>query len=328
MKKLILSIFVILFSFNSFAISPENLRDHVRRTYFFIAGFPDAATRDALQPGVNLGGMIGIVNDYLDIADQILIQNSIATCAAIPTTGTLSGTVNDEGTDYTVSLTLGSGVKVKPATFPSEGSSYQKRLEISIDGSKEMTVEFDCSRKAGWFSFKETGSTRTINMFYDNEDSNQMYADFYMLDSGTSNNSSRSSISFRTEPENLFSLICVIAFQNNVVGDYRGTRTVVKGNWSTNIISIVFQEIDAKATYADLAGAVGATSTTVIQNTADGDAKQTIGCIRDLVGVVGQTCSEVVLVENALATSLDVVGLWNLNWTASDTGMSSKILVP
>jgi len=317
-----------LFSFNSFAISPENLRDHVRRTYFFIAGFPDAATRDSLQPGVHLGGMLGLVNDYLDISDQILIQNSVATCAAIPTTGTLSGTYDGDGTIFNISLVLGTSLKIKPQSFPNEGTSYQKRLEISIDGSKEMTVEFDCSRKAGWFSFKEGGSTRTINMFYDNEDANQMYADFYMVNTGVLNDAERFSTSFRTEPGNFFSFIYIVAFQNNTVGDYRGTRTVAKGNWSTNITSVVFQEVDAKATFSGVAEALGATSTTVIQNTADGDAKQTIGCVRDLVGEVGQTCSEVVIDENASATSLDVAGLWNLNWTASDTGMSSKIFAP
>jgi len=322
MKKFILAIFVILLSFNTFAVSPADLSDHVRKTYFFIAGFPDTATRDTLSPGANIGGMLGIVNDYLDTADSVLGQNSVASCDAIPTSGTLSGTVNAEGTDYAVSLALGNSVKLRPAGFPNEGTSYQKSVAISVNGTKEMTIEFDCSRKAGWFSFKETGSSQTINMFYDNESATQVYGDFFML-----NTDSRTSISFRTQPDNTFSFISISAFQN-VANDYRATRTVARGNWTTDITSVVFQEVDSKATFDAIAASAGATSTTVVENTADGDAKQTVGCIRDLVGSIGQTCGEVPLVENSSAPSLDSAGLWNLFWTASSTGLSSKILIP
>jgi hypothetical protein len=328
MQKLILSIFLVILSFNSFAISPEDLRDQVRRTYFFIAGFPDTATRDSLQPGTNIGGMLGIVNDYLNVADSILLQQNVSSCAAIPTSGTLAGSIVDNGTSFSVSLALSNSVKLKPVGFPSGGTSYQKRMEINVNGIKEMTVEFDCSRKAGWFSFRETLSTRTINMFYDNESVDQMFADFYMLNEGISNDKSRTSISFRTEPGNLFSFIFINSFQNNMVDDYRGTRTVAKGNWASNIISVVFQEIDTKTTFDGISGASGATSTTVVENTSLGDAKQTVGCIRDLVGSIGSTCPEVPLVENALSTSLYDGSFWNLNWTASSTGLSSKVMTP
>jgi hypothetical protein len=160
----------------------------VRNFYWILMGFPgteeyNCVTQNdsTLQSVIKSSGLVGEIELLrVDISSALVKKyGSSTTCAAIPSSGS---TVIGPGK----TLYFETPQQTIPATFPSAGGSYQKRIRyVNTSTNETVKFEFDCENQR-MYSYKSKTFTSTsfkIVVFYDNTTSVK-YIDTYLHDDG------------------------------------------------------------------------------------------------------------------------------------------------
>ena len=122
-------------------------------------------------------GYIGEMNTVTNTQmATILNANNISDCASIPTTGTLSGTVTDDGEDLTLSLAFAEGTVEIPSFYENGGTTLAKRITVTEENEVILAVELTC---AG------TGDLTTMYLIYPVTNSNSRAREVYYQKNAT-----------------------------------------------------------------------------------------------------------------------------------------------
>ncbi|MGE0632464.1 MAG: hypothetical protein AB7O96_08660 [Pseudobdellovibrionaceae bacterium] len=90
-------------------------------------------------------GYIGEINSIIsDDLGAILNEMDISECADIPTTGSGSTELTDDGETFTVTATFSAGAVVIPAHYDGSGETLAKRIVLSEEGEEYLLLELTC----------------------------------------------------------------------------------------------------------------------------------------------------------------------------------------
>lgn len=350
----IMAIFFMTFSFWSVpkanAEGPgdaaDQFKDLVRRWYFMVAGYPTAATYKTLTSCSEAdyaagtcdaepeNGMIGLGNEFIVMAETIMTANGVASCSAIPSSGTQTGGYTHGGMGaMTGTLTFCTPDKSAPTGYPNAGTAFDKCIQMT-DASENITVEvqFNCSSTEGWYgmAITENGGTRTLDFWYDNNDENDLYADLFM-EYVHAQAPQNFALKLRKSNDNLNYYLVMTMGDGSA---YNGFRMVANGDVSTKKYTAMFQMVGNNyTTWDELAGSAGAALTSVTSDPLNADeTKRTyLFCIDgDTTPTLGTACTGLALTEDTGKTVIDTTnGAWNMQWVARTTnGLASTIYSP
>lgn len=296
----------------------DTLRDVARLLYFTVAGYPDEATKNALNAGADVGGMVGIAADYMAIAETILAENDITACSDIGDSGSYIGTY--EG--VSVEVTLATPVKTKPVGYPLEGATYEKRVQMALLGNPEMKMEFDCDRKTGWFLHNESGSGRLMEFYYDVEDTSAVITEFFMnyVDGA---NDDRLHVKFTTEANNLYNLDVIQSIQSGEA-TFKGFRLALRGDWGTEESTVMSQKTINADSFANVALEALASEVATDYN----NPNRAVFCINSdgSTSTNNTPCASLILSSRSgEKPAIDTAGTLSVDWVAKDDGMISKM---
>ena len=232
----------------------------VRLLFFLIVGFPDTATYNSLTGGGSNGPpQNGLVSLVSDVTKHVAEATNVSSCAELPTSGSASVPAT-EGTFSMKFLTPDGKI---PTGYAGAGSLYERKIDISLNGSKVMSIQFDCSAPRGYakFAFPETaGGTRTMNLAFQSPGSGitTTMADFVMYYDKINE---RFAMSLNGDPT-VYDIKAVRAAPADSGGGFQGDRILARGNPVTKDVTMYFQDIGA-TTMSGLAAATNADRTVV-----------------------------------------------------------------
>lgn len=239
-----------------------NLGGVFRNMAFLIIGFPSDAVYNSLTGGGEDGppknGMIGLINDILgDNGVGQLLKPKYATCADLPSSGTESTTITEDGVSQSLTVTFSTPSSTIPERFTDAGSLYQKKLAIAMDDVTVFTYEFDCANTRGLalFNLPDSGSSTVFRKFkLAFQVVNQVVkADFGMYYNPDSEE--RFALRLDGAADGEYSMYMArVAKETN----FDGFRASGKGNVSTGMMSGFFHMIKGHPSLANLAAATGA----------------------------------------------------------------------
>lgn len=312
----------------------NNLRDVVKILYYTIAGFPDAAKKEALYWALTsqhapypteIGGMVTGIGDTSTAIDSIFNQNGIQSCGAIPNTGTYAGTYSGSS----ISLALGSSSKIKPVGYPGAGQAYAKRVQLTVDGALDSYIEFDCSRRAGWLYTYNAVDHRKMELYYDLEDSSNSRVEFFM-DVTDGVGDAYTYVKLLTKANNVYDLDIIQAMQLGA-GDFFGQRFIVSGDWATKVTKVMgFQAPTNQATMAAVASyAVGGGANVKDANSTAVTLAESFCIAADETTTTKGTvtgCEALTLADRSGETpAIDATGAITIQWVAGATGLKAKM---
>lgn len=167
--------------------SAQSVLDKIRGNYFIIAGYPSSIVSN----GPPQDGLISFVDFFATSAQTIAATNGVASCTAVPATGTASASVtiptalqNFLGATGTFTMTYATPVVTVPAGWSGAGSLFQKRVQLTKAGSIAFAMEFNCNTNELFATISIPGdnidsSTRDLNL-YISKNGTATTADFLM----------------------------------------------------------------------------------------------------------------------------------------------------
>ncbi len=203
--------------------------DFVRFFYWLVNGPPGGSYPIGFDGPEE--GFLGMIRELTgeDSLGGGLAASGYTECTDIPATGTASLVE----TDGTFVMTFSTPQKTIPAGWTNAGSSYEKRVVVTFDGTTFMDIEFNCSSSAGWIRFFEPdelpGEARHIEAYYDTTDSDNSMLELYMYYHPAGGSLDEYFITkFLTEPGNLYKIWITRSARQGA--SWSGFRTAIYGN--------------------------------------------------------------------------------------------------
>ncbi len=177
----------------------NNVINAVRGNYGEIMGYADHASYVALvcngvDPGVGVScdgppedGIVGALADIMNATSTIMASAGYANCAAVPTSGTATGT-DSAGASY--ALTFQAATHSSPASWLNPSTKFEKRVQLVSTISNEVTTiafEYSCGGEATYTAVNMAmpnapGYTRLIEIYTGQADASNAGFEVYLAE--------------------------------------------------------------------------------------------------------------------------------------------------
>ena len=262
------------------------------------------------------GGFRGMINKMTSRMGHELEKAGIATCADIPTSGTKQVTISHpEKGSMTMDMTFAAGSKAIPSHFAKYGSTtYDKRVSMSVNGSKMMSMEFYCGTdtaiKTGYINTNgdQFGKRSFEIYFQNNSTTNSANVDLLQVSADTG--SEHLATRFYTTDGDTFTLHSIRTMAS---GEQAGGHNIaIKGVRSTQLVKLYLVKRET-TTVANTTSSLASADKVNCMSFANETAVESTGCsdATDPTAADGATLFDE---STAIATTPPDLGTFSRNY--------------